>query len=476
MKKVASMLITFAILGLMLTSSLSVIAPNETTPTTVTVTLKTELDGQAIFTSERNHTALYSAKLVIPTGAREGSCAYALYPVNKTLDSITSLYFYTAYTNATPRLFITLDKNNDNLTDSMLLGEYQSPSNGEWKCTGASTWTESTRTLTSTLLNYEEDETSLTYWKTLYGNATVAYVGLCLDYEAVESNGFDVPMYADKLVLNGAYIRIVPADGSPIDTDAEINPSPTPTPNATITPTPKPEPTLNLTCSSSVTQSSLKVDITGSLTGNNTALSGESIQIYYSLSGGNSWNELTYVNTNEDGRFSAIWLPTASGNLLIKAIFQGNSEYSQVRSMVNLAITEADEEESLFSVSSNSTLSELSFDANNKELSFSVSGEDGTTGYVDVYIPKSLISDISGLKVYLDGNETQYLITSVDDVWLLQFTYHHSTHEVSLTMNSLATQSNTNLLGDWTLIAGIVAIATISMIVIALALVTRRKQ
>ncbi len=112
-------------------------------------------------------------------------------------------------------------------------------------------------------------------------------------------------------------------------------------------------------------------------------------------------NELTFVNTNEDGNFAAFWLPSATGNLLIKAVFDGNNEYSNARSIVSLAIAESDEEESLFSVSSNSTLSELYFNTNTRELSFSVSGENGTTVYVDVYIPKTLMSDISGLKFTL---------------------------------------------------------------------------
>lgn len=468
MKKAIPTLITFAILGLMLTSTLSVIAPYDTAPSTVAVQLKTELDGQAIFTNEKNHTAFYSAKLFIPTNATQGSCAYAIYPVNKSLENISSLYFYTAFTNATPRLFITLDKDNDDEVDSMLLGEHQCPSDGEWKCTGSSSWSESSNKLTSQTLANEE-ETSLDYWKTLYGNATVHYAGLCLDYEAVESNGFNLPVYTDKIVLNGAYIRIVPAEGAPIENENDT-PQPTPTPVA------KPEPTLNLTCSSSVTESSLKVNINGGLTGNGTALSGEAIQIYYSLSGGNSWNELTFVNTNDDGNFAAFWLPTATGNLLIKAVFDGNNEYSNARSIVSLAIAESDEEESLFSVSSNSTLSELSFNTNTKELSFTVSGENGTNGYVDVYIPKTLMSDISGLKVYIDDVEVDYSIISQDDMWLLQFTYHHSTHEISLAMNSLTIQNNENLLGNWMVLAGIAAIGVISMIIVALALVSRRKK
>ena len=93
-------------------------------------------------------------------------------------------------------------------------------------------------------------------------------------------------------------------------------------------------------------------------------------------------------------------------------------------------------EQSVFSVTSNSTLTALSFDSASKELSFSVSGDHGTRGYVDVYIPKSLVSDISGLKVYLDGNQIDYTSQSQGDGWLLYFAYHHSAHLVTISLGS----------------------------------------
>ena len=144
---------------------------------------------------------------------------------------------------------------------------------------------------------------------------------------------------------------------------------------------------------------------------------------------------------------------------------------------MNIAITSAeDEEENLFSVSSNSTLSELFFNSNSSELSFSVSGDTGTDGYVEAYIPKSLVSNASSLKVYLDGNEIEYSITSEDDSWLLHFTYHHSTHKVALTFNSAATQNDANPLENWMLIAGIGAAAAMAVIVAAVAVVRQRKH
>ena len=99
------------------------------------------------------------------------------------------------------------------------------------------------------------------------------------------------------------------------------------------------------------------------------------------------------------------------------------------------------EKDTVFSVLSNSTLSGISFNSTNKELSFTVSGPSGTTGYVDVYIAKSSINDVSNLIVHLDGNQIAYTSKSIGDSWLISFSYHHSTHQI--TMNLSATSSIT---------------------------------
>ena len=445
--------------------------------TTVNVQINSNLDGQAIFTSEKNHTALYSAKLVIPSGAREGSSAYAQYEYNKTLDSINSISFYVAYSNALPRLFIALDKNNDSSVESILLSDYKDNSSGDWRSISAdycNGWTESNYELT----NYGVNWTTLDYWKEQYGNATVPFVGVCLEYWAVEPNGFDSALYTDKLILNDIYHTIVPVNATSINPTPTPTPKPTPSPNATVKPTPTPTPnptaTLNFTCSSFVDETGLRVDIKGTLTGNRTGISGAPISIYYSLSGGSSWNELTFITAEEDGSFSAQWFPTATGNLLIKAIFTGDCNYSQTRTIVNLAVAPADdEEENVFSVSSNSTVSQLAFNSTTNELSFTVSGENGTTGYFDVFIPKTLVADISNLNVYLDGNQMNYTATSLTDSWILHLTYHHSEHKVTMTLDTLSTQqSNASIFGTSAIYPTIIAIAI--AIVVSCALLAKR--
>jgi hypothetical protein len=92
--------------------------------------------------------------------------------------------------------------------------------------------------------------------------------------------------------------------------------------------------------------------------------------------------------------------------------------------------------QSLFFVESNSTVTKLFFNSTSAELSFTVSGEKGTWGYVDITIAKSLVSNIQDVKVYLDGNQLNFNMTEKGDSWLLHFTYTHSTHRVIMTLSS----------------------------------------
>lgn len=87
---------------------------------------------------------------------------------------------------------------------------------------------------------------------------------------------------------------------------------------------------------------------------------------------------------------------------------------------------------------SNSTISELDFESTSGELTFIVSGSSGTTGYVDVYIAKTLLGNVAEVEVELNGEEINYTATSSDDSWLIHFTYQHSTHSVIINLGSIS--------------------------------------
>jgi hypothetical protein len=96
------------------------------------------------------------------------------------------------------------------------------------------------------------------------------------------------------------------------------------------------------------------------------------------------------------------------------------------------------EEKNVFSVTSNSTISSLAYNSTKNELSFKVSGPSGTTGYTEVFISKTLLPNFTGVTVSLDGKQLNFSVASIDDSWSLHFVYSHSTHNVTINMQSNA--------------------------------------
>ena len=110
---------------------------------------------------------------------------------------------------------------------------------------------------------------------------------------------------------------------------------------------------------------------------------------------------------------------------------------------INLALT-PDPENNVFTLTSNSTITQFTFNPDSKELSFIASGTSGTKGYVNIYIPKTILNDISTLKAYIDGTQTSFTSESQTDSWLISFTYSHSTHTITMAMGDVLELSNTN--------------------------------
>jgi hypothetical protein len=235
--------------------------------------------------------------------------------------------------------------------------------------------------------------------------------------------------------------------------------------------TPAPTPTLTVSCRSFTASSNFRVEISGSLTYNGTGLQGLPVLFSYSVDEGKSWNQLTLVSTDSKGDFLAVWLPYVTGDFLLKAEYLGDDNYSETSTVVNFAVSPFGEQ-NVFSVTSNSTISALAFNTTSGELGFTVSGPSDTTGYVNVYVPKALISDAANLKVLLDGNAISFNSESLEDSWFISFTYPHSTHEVTLEMNAApSTTEGENQLMQW-LPYGI---ATVLTVLIAFLLISIKK-
>jgi YVTN family beta-propeller protein len=247
--------------------------------------------------------------------------------------------------------------------------------------------------------------------------------------------------------------------------------SPTASPTVTPTPTSKPSAIIDLSCSSSVSSDSFRIQINGKLTENNIGVAYQPIALAFSITSGKSWQDLTSVNTNSDGTFSAVWIPSVTGNYLIKASWALDDS---VRKTVNIAVLPFTDTSStnMFSVASNSTISDLAFNSTSNQLTFSITGTGGTSGYTDVTITKSLISDISQVRVYIDGVEVQSSTTETTDSWILHFAYQHSTHEVTLQLNNISSFSASENQYIWYAAAGIV----IAVIVMSAVVVLKKRR
>ena len=262
-----------------------------------------------------------------------------------------------------------------------------------------------------------------------------------------------------------------PPNATPIPTSTP-KPNPTSIPAPTPTPTPKETANLNVSCISSTSYSNFRVEIAGTLKGKGSAISDATILLSYSVNGGAWWVDLSSASTDSNGAFRVTWTPSVTGNYLLKAVWAGNTTYAAAQKIVNFAVMPL-QEQNIFAVASNSTVTALFFNSTSKELAFTVNGTTGTTGYVSVYLPRSLISDPSSLKVYLDGAPITYSAAQHDDSVLVTFTYHHSTHHVSISLNFTTAASSLDNQFEQYLILGAIVIA-ITLFGVALVVVYKK--
>jgi outer membrane protein assembly factor BamB len=174
-----------------------------------------------------------------------------------------------------------------------------------------------------------------------------------------------------------------------------------------------------------------QVRMEGNLTCNAVGIAGVQVLLLYSVTGGTSWNDIMLASTATNGHFSADWLPPATGNYIVRAVWTGNLTYPSAARTLHLSVTPY-ENQYVFTVESNSTISDLTFDSNSHRLSFVAYGENGTTGYTKVTIAKNLAPDITKLKVHLDKTEYEYTVMNMTDSWVLFFSYNHSIHQVEV--------------------------------------------
>jgi hypothetical protein len=146
-----------------------------------------------------------------------------------------------------------------------------------------------------------------------------------------------------------------------------------------------------------------------------------------------------------------------------------------VSKTINLALT-PDAAHNVFTLTSNSTITQFTFNPEDKELSFIASGPADTKGYVNIYIPKTIINDISTLKAYLDGNQISFNSEAQADSWLISFTYSHSTHTITMTLADAATIHNTNTNSIPEIVYYIIPVAAIALVLAAVFTLRRKSK
>ncbi len=155
------------------------------------------------------------------------------------------------------------------------------------------------------------------------------------------------------------------------------------------------------------------------------------IYIHYSNDHGISWHALTAQYSDEQGYYSFQWIPTATGQYLLKASLGLNDYLMPEENTVSMGVARATGNE-VFSVQSNSILSALNFNSVTKELTFTVSGDSGTSGHTRVMISKQLVENGTDVLLSFDGAPIHYNLSSHDTYWVLEFNYSHSSHQIGV--------------------------------------------
>lgn len=180
------------------------------------------------------------------------------------------------------------------------------------------------------------------------------------------------------------------------------------------------------------------INVTGKLLdGSGNGVEGTNLLAAYINASGQSWTRISVFNTTVMGDYSLEWVPGGTGNYTIRVSWGGNRNLDAAEAFMNVS-TVLLEGKYVFSVVSNSTITDLAFNSTKNALSFTLDGPSGTIGFANFTVAKDLISNPAGIKLFLDGNQIDYIIMSTPDSWLLYFNYQQSSHGVSVDLGSAA--------------------------------------
>lgn len=194
----------------------------------------------------------------------------------------------------------------------------------------------------------------------------------------------------------------------------------------------KSPPTIKVFTDTSSTSIGFYVNVSGQLLNSQLqGMSNETVVLYYLIPGTTSWALITSSKTSADGSFSAMWTPSATGTFILKAEWHSNSTSQSVSCNATLAVMPL-RGKYIFSLESNSTITGLVYNSASNTITFSASGLNGTHGYVKITLAKTLIRQVSDLKVYIDSHLVNYTTIEVGESYVFYFVYSHSTHQITI--------------------------------------------
>jgi hypothetical protein len=176
------------------------------------------------------------------------------------------------------------------------------------------------------------------------------------------------------------------------------------------------------------------------------AIVNATVNIRVSVDGGSTWSVIASILTDSTGRYSHIWRASASGAYMFKSDWPGNAECEGAESQViRVVISEEVKQSSvtlptgttvLVSSSSNSTTTDMKFDAEKNRVVVNASGPSGTTGLTSIFIPFTLLeaynTTIDKLTFIVDGVPVTPTIAVLPDGYIATISYTHSVHVIEV--------------------------------------------